>query len=443
MKVIKFGGGSLENYENMYNSARVVKKRCQPGDIVVVSALGGVTDKLIEAGKKAHSGQSYYPFFKDIKSQHDNICIESGVWPRILDDDFSALENTLKNPEEDFRKWLDLVESFGEKVSSKLFAAFLARETETDARPFFTGNPNVGYFVSDNHGDAEPLPEVSREKVRENFLGQKFLAIVSGYIGVNPEKREIYTGGRGASDLVATQIANYLGAEGVELWTHVNGVMTANPAIVPNAKTISDLCYEEAEQLSRWGAKLHPRCIPPAREADMPIYVFNTLDPEGAYTVIGPEQCEIKGVVKGITMDPKVNDIIIKVKTNRMVGGRGFLKLIGEGAEELDIGLTSSSENSISFTIGESDAEILESESVKKLKKIGIVETRYNRKNVFAVGRGMEGTAGVSGRLFSAVGKEGINIELISQGNEINIGFAVKAEDAEKAVRAVHKEFFE
>ena len=442
MNVLKFGGSSLKDYNSMYRSAAIAKERCRPGDVVVVSALGGVTDNLIAIGNAAYDRREYSPLLEQGRTQHYNLITAAGIDPSVISDELQMLEKTLGKHDPNLKRWLDMIQSFGERASSKIFAEFLRKIMGMDAEAFFAGD--VGYYVSGEHGNADPIPKIARDEMRKRFSGYNKIAVITGFVGIDLNG-EVYTTGRGGSDLSAIQIANYLDAGVVELWSDVDGIKTANPKIVPNAITIDRMCFYEADQLAKHGAKLHPRSIEPAAQKNIPIYVFNTSNPnatkKGNFTLIDSQENQTASVVKGITMHPKYNDILVHIRVGRMSGGTGYLKLVGEMAESLDVGLLAGSETSIDFTVSEEEEEKLGG-AESKLREIGEVRIEKGRKAIFAVGCGMRGAPGVSGRLFGALGKEEINIEAISQGNEINIGFVVNAKDAERAVNCIHDEFF-
>jgi len=223
----------------------------------------------------------------------------------------------------------------------------------------------------------------------------------------------------------------------------VNGIKSAHPKIVPGAHTIRNMSYDEAKELSFYGAKLHPKTIWPAMEKNIPVHIMNTFDPEGEFTVITHEKKVEEEVMKGITCDK--GNYIVSMSSPRMIGQSGFLARILDAFEinRTDIDMVSTSESSVSLTINNNElmkAILKDMEGLDETMEVKVVE---NKSIICVVGEGMKHVAGTSGRIFSALGKAGISVEAISQGaSEINITFIVDDKDADNAVKAVHEEFF-
>jgi len=327
-----------------------------------------------------------------------------------------------------------------------LYSALLDRQVK--AQPF-TGE-NVGIITDENFGQAEPLLNLTYLQVKkklEPLFEAKIVPVITGFFGVT-QNGVTTTLGRGGSDYTATIIGAALDVDEVWIWTDVDGFMTADPKIEPLARTISELSFEEALEMSYFGAKVtRPHVLKPAIQKRIPIRIKNTFNPENNGTIIRKEQkIKSKDIVKAIS--------IVKTVSIMTAGGAGIAgpsrvaATVLQALENNNIGVLmisqSSSEANISFIIPRKDTE-------KALSVLEIVPGKNIVREltseddvcvIAAVGAGMVGTPGVAARVFQTVAKEGINVRMIAQGSsELNISFVVKECDGEKAVRALHKEF--
>ena len=444
MKVMKFGGSSVGSAEAIKQTCELIKHRAMPGDVIIESAVGvdpkknenvKVTDMLIKAYNAEYEERDR--LVDKIVTRHYRIMEELDLDPNILGPVLNELECCMDISEKSAKN-LDLFQSFGERLSVKIVAAQLKQmgiNTES------SGAHHLGLITDSEYGRAVPLPE-AYDLIKKRLEKIEGILIVTGFIGCDSDGH-FTTLGRGGSDYSAAIFAAALGAERMELWTDVNGIKSANPKIVPEAHTIVSMSFDEAKELSFYGAKLHPKTILPAMERNIPVHIMNTFDPDGECTVITNEKKVDEEVVKGITCDSK--NFIINISSPKMIGQPGFLARILDIFEinATDIDMVSTSESSASLTINDDrllNAILAELKSFDPQMSVRVEE---GKSIICVVGEGMKHKAGTSGRLFSALGKVGISIEAISQGaSEINITFIVDDEKAEEAVRVVHKEFF-
>lgn len=446
MKVMKFGGSSVGSADAIRQTCELIKARAKPGDVIIESAVGTdtkagkmtkVTDMLIEFNREV-STDCKHEIMEKIMQRHMEILKNLDINISVLGPEFTEL-NQLSYEDLKTKQGLDHCMSLGERMSVKMVAAQL-NKMGLDAEPLTAYK--VGLVTDSNFGSAVPLQE-SYKKIREALAGfNQTYMIITGFIGADQEGR-ITTLGRGGSDYSAAIFAAALGAEHLELWTDVNGIKSAHPKIVPEAHTIRHMSYDEAKELSFYGAKLHPKTIWPAMERNIPVYIMNTFDPDGEYTVITHERKMKESVVKGITCNS--GNCMLVISSPRMIEQSGFLARVLDAFEVnvTDIDMVSTSEASISLTI--KDTKMLNAimAELKEMDPSLSIKVMENRSIVCVVGEGMRHATGTSGRLFSALGKARINVEAISQGaSEINMTFVVSDEDASKAIQTVHNEFF-
>ena len=445
IKILKFGGSSVANPERIENVCDIINKRAKFGDVVIQSAMGSdsknkqkITDLLIEAGKLANEGNGTKQIVDEIRKRHLDVIANLKLSENLLDAEFHELEAVLYQKNPNFGQWMDNIQSFGERMIVKIVAARL-RKKGIHADGF--NSCDIGLLTNSNYGNASPLHHAytSIKRSLNNYNG---IAIVTGFIGVD-ETGHITTLGRGGSDYSAAIIAVALNADLIELWTDVNGIRTANPQIVEKTRIIDQMSYDEAKELAFYGAKLHPRTIWPAMSARIPVYIYNTFDPDGGFTKITYNKIPREGVVKGITCVKEIS--VITINSPRMIDTPGFLKQVSEIFEKnkIAIDMVSTSEANISLT---TDGKRNFKEVIKNLKMLDYeitVKVIEGSAKICVVGEGMKHIPGVAARIFSVLARKHINIEAISQGaSEINITFLVREQDANKAVNEIHKEFF-
>jgi len=436
---MKFGGSSVKNAERISNVAGIIKSRLDKNPVVVVSALGGITDMLIETADNAFEGKDTDKLLNEIKERHHSTLRDLGLGETLVDGDlkeFEDLINRIKSVKEVTLETMDHVQSFGERMSSKIVAAHLTKiGIEAEAHNAY----DVGFVSNDDYGNAEPLEETEK-KLREHLSNKKAVPVITGFIAKN-KAGKITTLGRGGSDYTAAIVGAALNSEEIQIWTDVNGVMTTDPKIVKEAKTIPEISFDEASELSYFGAKvLHPKTIIPAVEKNIPVRVLNTYEPDNKGTVILKDAATEKGIAKAIACKKDV--ILMNIVSLRMLNAHGFLAKVFDVFAKYgkSVDMIATSEVSISLTVND-DKNI--DKIADELRKIADIKIEKDKSIIGLIGEGMKKTPGIAGKLFSVLGENNINIEMISQGSsEINIGFMIKSEDAEKTVRLLHKEYF-
>lgn len=438
MIIMKFGGTSVGSSDRIRNTCNIVKSNIKKKPVVVVSAVTKMTDALIRLAKECVSG-AHQGTLKQIEDTHNKILDELGINRSLLNTELKNLRQlsgeTAKNGNDD-AKTLDHFQSFGEQMSSKIAAAQL-NKIGVKAKAF--NSWELGFLTDSEFGNAEPL-DVAYTSLKGKIKKLNAVPVVTGFIG-KTEEGEITTLGRGGSDFSAAIIGAAIDAEEIQIWTDVDGMMSTDPKIVPGARTLSTVSFAEASELAYFGAKvLHPKTILPAMKKNIPVRVLNSFNPKGKGTTIVNKAVKSKETVKAIAC--KNNTTLINVDSSRMLGSHGFMARIFYIFDKFrkSIDVISTSEVSVSLTLDD-DEDI--DDIIKELREFSNVEISRNKSIVCVVGEGMRHTTGLAGRTFTAMGKNNINIEMISQGaSEINITFIVDSRDAAKAVQVLHKEYF-
>ena len=439
MIVMKFGGSSVGDANRITNVCNIIKSRIKEKPVVVVSALKGVTDSLIEISKKAKEGNDVSKELEDLKERHHKVLKDLNLDEKLVDSQLSEFGKiidkifiTKKISSESF----DEVQSFGERMSVRIVAACLnnvgIKSKAYDAY-------DIGMITTPDYGNAEPLPD-TEEKIYEAMKGIKVVPVITGFIGKDSAGNITTLGGRGGSDYTAGVIGAAINSP-VEIWTDVNGIMTADPRVVKEAKRIDKMSFNEASELAYFGARvLHPKAIWPPIRKNIPVKVLNSFEPDNKGTTIFKEAEKTKEVIKAIAC--KKNIYLVHISSTRMLIAHGFLARLFSIFEDYkkSVDMVSTSEVSVSLTV-DSDNDL---DNIKAdLEGVAEVEIEKNKAIICIVGEGMKNTPGISGKVFSVLGKNKINIGMISQGaSEINISFIVNGKDADKAVQVLHKEFF-
>jgi aspartate kinase len=460
--VMKFGGTSVGDAACIARSAKIVADAARESSVVaVVSAMSGVTNRLIAAARQAESGdrEAGGVLLAALRQQHEAALA-------ALTASQAARESVQKQLDEIFAegqrlydgtallqeltpRTLDAVSSLGERLSAPLFAAALE---ELGARSAAVSATEL--IITDNcHGGAEPRMDLTRERceaVLRPQLEKGIVPVVTGFLGATAEG-VLTTLGRGGSDYSGTILGAALNANEIIIWTDVNGVLTADPRLVPEARTILEVSYREAAELAYFGAKvLHPKTLREVIPAGIPVWIRNSFAPEQTGTVITQQGRSIGGGVKALTA---IRDVtLISVGGPGIVGvpdvvGRTF-SITSQLRSSVLLISQSSSQNDICFIVAAPDAkpvvDALRREFARDLAHhvVEHVNLQPGIAIVAAVGENMHGTPGVAGRTFSALGREGINIIAIAQGSsETNISFVVEEKQAKAALLAVHREF--
>jgi len=456
--IMKFGGTSVRG--DGFRRVHGIVSRYLPEDqiVVVVSAIKGVTDDLIDIAHRARrSDEKEISEFLDKLVDSYMELVEVNVGREHLNEAYALASKLRRDLErvlygimylgELTPRSLDYVSGYGETFSAKV-GAFILGKLGLEAMGL-TGK-EAGIVTDDNFGDARVLLNATRysaRRVLEPLLEAGKIPVVGGFSGATQDGI-MTTLGRGGSDYTATALGAAVDADQVWLWSDVDGIMTADPRIVPNARTVPELSYREAAELATVGAKaLHPRALEPVWDANIPVYVRNTFNPNGPYTVIhGKEEVNAK-VVKAISL---IRDAgVITVYGPSMVGAPGTAAKVFEMAASTGTNIMmiaqSASESNISMAMRKGSLDRVYSALERELISKGIlrtVEVEDDVSIVAIVGAGMKGTPGVSAKIFSAVAERGINVVMTAQGgSEMNISFVVKSEDSEEAVRAIHDAF--
>lgn len=460
--VMKFGGSSVANGDCMKRVAKIVSDFVNQGNrlVVVVSALEGVTDQLLEASEEAKKGNLDYTreFIEKIRERHLNT-VKDAIKNQSLK---KEIENIVRSIVEEIEKVLtgiaylgeltpkslDYVLSFGERLSTPILCYSLL---DIGLNSKFLSGKDAGIVTDSNYGEARPLMRLTKYQVKqklEPMLDKGIIPVVTGYIA-STQEGFITTLGRGGSDYSATIIGSSLNADEICIWTDVDGLMTADPKIVPSARTMPEISFQEAIEMALFGAKgLHPRALEPAMEEGIPVRIRNTFNPENPGTLIDNKQ-KIKAgeIVKAVNLIKNVS--LVNISGAGMVGAPGtaakVFDVLGKNNVNVLMFSQSASEANISFIIKKASLGKVMSALEIALLGQGIVREITTDEDVCIVaivGAGMKGTPGVAARIFNAVAKKGVNVIMISQGSsEVNISFAVKEKDGENAVRAIHEEF--
>ena len=459
---MKFGGTSVANGKNIRHVAKLIADNrsndCRV--VAVVSALEGVTNQLIQAAEEAKKGNREYihKFKQEILERHLTTAKEA-IKNKQLED---AAEHVVKARICELEQVLtgivfvgeltpksrDTVISFGEKLSAPIVSGAL-KDIGLESEHLTGGE--AGIVTDNNFGEAGLLLNFTKYQLKKNLepmLKKGTVPVLTGFIAATQDG-ETTTLGRGGSDYTATIVGAALEADEVWIWTDVDGLMTSDPKIVPEAKIIPEMSFQEATELTIFGAKaMHPRALEPARKDGIPVRIRNVFNPDNPGTLIlQDEQIKTKDGVKAVTIVKNV--AVITVSGAGMVGAPGTAAKVFEvlGKENINILMISQSvsEANISLVI---QRNLLE-RAVNTLE-IALLGRDFIREVmseddvcvVAVLGAGMKGIPGVASRIFSAVSQKGINVRMIAQGSsELNVSFVVKEKDGTETVRAIHKEF--
>ena len=457
MKVLKFGGTSVGSAESILNVKKIVEAQNEPV-IVVVSALGGITDKLINTSKMAQQGDlSYLQSYDEMVERHHKMIREvitnGGQRERLLES-VDKLLNELKSIFQGVYLIRDLspktsnaIVSYGERISSKICATLINNAKWYDAREFIktTSKQNKNLL------DTELTTQLVKEAFAEFGLHES-VALVPGFISTDAESGETTNLGRGGSDYTASILAAILDAKVLEIWTDVDGFMTADPRVINTAYTINKLSYVEAMELCNFGAKVvYPPTIYPVCQKNIPILIKNTFNPEAKGTIIEKDTDNSTQAIKGIS---SINDTsLITVSGLSMVGVIGvnrriFTTLADSGISVFMVS-QASSENSTSIGVRNEDAqlacEVLNQEFAKEIEMGAMFKMQLESQlaTVAVVGENMKHTPGIAGKLFGTLGRNGISVIACAQGaSETNISFVVESKSLRKTLNVIHDSFF-
>ena len=441
MIVMKFGGTSLANAERIKNVANIINTRLNKKPIVVVSAVGGITDKLIDLAKEASKGTNPNERVEQIVDIHKKIIKSLNLNDEFLIEDFVKLYDILNGIyllRELSPRSLDIVSSFGEIFSSKILSEYLI---SLGIKSKQYNGWDIGIVTDNNFTNAEIL-EKTYDNIKDKLTNVKDLPVVTGFIA-NDEEGNITTLGRGGSDYTASIIGSALDVEEIEIWTDVNGIKTADPRIVENARQWDKITFNEAAEMAFFGAKvLHPKTIRPAITKSIPVRILNTYEIENRGTSIVNEDNE-DVLFRSISLKKDVT--VIRICSTKMLMAYGFLARIFEifRKYKISIDIVSTSEVTVSLTLDKVNNGLKNLQSaILELEKIAKVEVLKERSIICIVGKGIRDKSGILKRIFDVC--RNYNIELVSHGvSPLNISFVVKQEDAENIIKELHKELFE
>lgn len=454
MKVLKFGGTSVGSVESILSVKKIVEAEKEPV-VVVVSALGGITDKLIKTSKLALAGDlSYQSEFDEIAGRHHQMIeavIPSGEKKERLLETIDALLDELKSIYQGVYLIRDLspktsaaIVSYGERLSSNIVAVLIDGAKWFDSRTFIKTEIKSGRQLL--------ASDLTHELVKQAFVDLPKVSLVPGFISTDADSGEMTNLGRGGSDYTASIIAAALDASFLEIWTDVDGFMTADPKVISTAYTINELSYVEAMELCNFGAKVvYPPTIYPVCVKNIPILIKNTFNPSGKGTVIKSDIAEDQKPIKGIS---SINGTtLITVSGLSMVGVIGVNRRIFSALANNGISVflvsQASSENSTSIGVRDADAdaacEVLNAEFSKEIETGAMyrMTAESGLATVAIVGENMKHTPGIAGKLFGTLGRSGINVIACAQGaSETNISFVVDGLFLRKTLNVIHDSFF-
>ncbi len=435
MIVMKFGGTSVGSPDRIRTVAEIVRARLAARPLVVVSAHAGVTDLLLEVCRDAVAGKNRVA---EVRKRHRQIASGLEVSPEAIEpllDDLAALVRGITLVREATPRTVDCVASFGERLSCRTVAAHL-KNAGVPAVPVDAWD--LGMVTDNQFTRANPLQDDGT--TARLVAGYQDVIVTTGFIG-RTAGGEITTLGRGGSDYSASLFGERIHAEEIQIWTDVDGVMSADPRIVAKARLLEQLSFEEASELAYYGAKvLHPATIVPAVKKNIPVRVLNTYRPESRGTVILREGGQAPTVVKSIAHKKGIH--LVHIVSLRMLQAHGFLARIFDvfDRHQIVIDMVATSEVSVSVTT-DSDRNL--DRAIAELRQFAEVEHRPKRTILCVVGFGLREAVGVPGAIFTTLGEAGVTIEMISQGStRINIALLIRDEEAERAVQALHAKFF-
>ncbi|MBO7318102.1 MAG: bifunctional aspartate kinase/homoserine dehydrogenase I, partial [Bacteroidales bacterium] len=453
MKVLKFGGTSVGSVDSIKN-VKMIVEQCEENVIVVVSALGGITDRLIATANKASDGdESFADSMQEIRARHSEVI--AGVVPEQYRDEIECRVNEMLDElyniyrgvfliKELSSKTLDTIVSYGERLSSTILSRVIEGITLFDSRTFIKTETQFNKHIVDF--------DTTNRLIIETFAQQPRRALVPGFISADLKNGDTTNLGRGGSDYTAAILAAALDATRLEIWTDVDGFMTADPRVISSAYVIERLSFTEAMELCNYGAKvIYPPTIYPVYHKNIPIVIKNTFNPSAPGTLINNENDPNSKAIKGIS---SINDTcLITVTGLGMVGVVGVNSRIFNSLAQSGVSVflvsQASSENSTSFAVRNADAEL----AVKVLNEEFAIEIELGEMSparaerdlatVAIVGENMKHAPGIAGKLFGTLGRSGINTIACAQGaQKMNISIVIKACDLRKSLNAIHDSFF-
>ena len=461
MQVLKFGGTSVASAENIRKVMAIVTKALPAGPaIVVVSALGGTTDALIKVGRDAADGDEHFrATLRHLEERHLTVAeqllptteaqLEIQPWLTAQFAELARLADGIFALGELSDRTLDRLMSYGELLSSQL----ITKAFQAQGLPAFFGDSRLVIRTDSRYGAARvDMAATTRNLRAYEAQTQESLCIAPGFIAADAEGNTT-TLGRGGSDYTAAILAAAAGAEKLEIWTDVSGMLTADPRLVRPARPIPRISYEEAMELSHFGAKvLYAPTVQPVRQAGIPLWIKNTFAPDDYGTLVEVAPPPSPGVVRGLSSISSL--ALLNLEGGGMVGVPGFAARLFAALARARLNVVlitqSSSEHSICVGVSERDVAaaqlVVDEEFAGEITagRLDPLRPETELAIVALVGDNMRNHPGISGRLFSALGHNGVNIRAIAQGaSERNISTVIRAADVRKAINVLHEEFFE
>ncbi len=457
-KILKFGGSSIANGERIKNVVSIIESALNSTNeiYVVISALQGVTDALIKIGIEVRDGKYTETSLQTILDKHAEVIMQLGLDTDMdLGTIFKQLSSELgkhiprcPGASVDFAMWNDDLLSFGELLSVRILTAFL-RSKQIDAELLDARKVVV---TDSNYGNAYVHYQKSYDRIRTYIMNRSRLQIITGFLGAN-EYGKGTTLGRSGSDYSASIFGAALNVDEIEIWTDVDGILTANPKFVDGPNSISELTYEEAMELAHAGATvIFPPSIIPALYKHIPIVVKNVFHPELPGTRISQDRSLMGDITVGISSVSHVS--LMRMQGAGMVGVKGinarlFTCLANKGISVMLVS-QAFSEHSTCFALKPEETDLammlIDDEFAVELKAkyIDSIRVENDLSLVAVVGEGMQTTPGIAGIIFEVLGREQINVEAIAQGSsKRNISFIVRDIDVKKAINALHRRLFE
>jgi aspartate kinase len=447
MIVMKFGGSSVESAAAIERVAAIVKARVERKPVVVVSAMGKTTNKLLAIAQSSIRGErddalAQLQDLREFHTRETRPVILDTDWPeaeKIIDRHFQELTELVKGFAvlgELSPRSVDAISSYGERLSSPL-VALAFRRFGMDSVHF---DSRQAVITDGRHTQAAPIFPLTYARLFAAVrpLALEKVVVIGGFIG-STEAGVTTTLGRGGSDFSASIVGAGIGAEEIQIWTDVDGMLTADPTILPGGHRVKSISFAEAAELAYFGAKvLHPATVVPAIEKSIPVLILNSRRPETPGTRISAEAVPCSNVIKSIACKRKIT--VVNINSTRMLMAHGFLRRIFEVFDRhlTPVDVVSTSEVSVSLTI---DNTARLADICRELGEFSEVDTEAERAIVCMVGDNIRYTSGVAGRAFGAL--DSINIRMISQGaSRLNLTFVVAEQDLARAVKMLHTEFF-
>ncbi len=435
MIVMKFGGSSIATPQRIRRCIDLIRAELENDPVVVVSAHGKTTNELIAAADRAMGGTLD---LAPIIGYHGSLLDELGLERALIEPLTEQLHAFLQGVNlirELTPRTLDHIMSFGERLSTRIIAAALCGEG-VPATP--VNAYEIGLLTDARHGSASPLPGIS-DQIAAGIAQSDGLPVVTGFLGRNA-RGDITTLGRSGSDYTASILGAALGAEEVQIWTDVNGVMTCDPSLDPSAQSLRRLSFDEASELAYYGAEiLHPSTLVPAIHAGIPVRVLNTLYPEDEGTLILPEPVRTSRYAKSIVYKEDVN--LITIASPRLMSAVQILSKAFDilSLHAIGVHMATTSEATVSM-VTDRDYSGTELESaIAALAELGEATVEHGKAIICVIGEELKGQVDVLGRVFGNLTARGIKARMVSQSaSEINVAFLVDNTQIEESVKALH-----